>query len=41
MSGVGLLTVFTLVGVGGLLLAVSGWLQPAPSLPGHAAHSFG
>ena len=32
MSGVGLLVVLTAIGVGGLLLAVSGWLQPAPPL---------
>jgi Flp pilus assembly protein TadB len=32
MSGVGLVVVLTLVGVCGLLLAASGWLQPTPSL---------
>lgn len=32
MSGVGLIVIVTLVGVGGLLLAVSGFLQPAPPL---------
>ena len=32
MSGVGTLVVFTLIGAGGVLLALSGWLQPAPSL---------
>ncbi len=32
MSGIGGLTVLTLIGVGGLVLAVSGWLQPAPPL---------
>jgi tight adherence protein C len=38
MSGVGVLTVLTVVGVGGLLLAASGWLQPAPPLSRVIAH---
>jgi hypothetical protein len=38
MSGVGALTLLTLVGVGGVLLAVSGWLQPTPSLQRVVAH---
>jgi tight adherence protein C len=38
VSDVGLLTVVTAVGVGGLLLAVSGWLQPAPPLSRVIAH---
>lgn len=32
MSGVGAVTLLTLVGVAGVLLAASGWLQPTPSL---------
>jgi tight adherence protein C len=32
VSGVGVLTLLTMVGVGGMLLAVSGWRQPTPSL---------
>lgn len=38
MSGVGVIVVVTLVGVGGLLLAASGYLQPAPSLERVVAH---
>jgi len=38
MSGVGVLTVLTLIGVGGVLLAISGWLEPAPSLSRVVAH---
>jgi tight adherence protein C len=38
MSGVGVLTVLTVVGVGGLLLAASGWLQPTPPLSRVVAH---
>lgn len=38
MSGVGALTLLTLVAVGGVLLAVSGWLQPTPSLHRVVAH---
>ena len=38
MSGVGLVVVVTLVGVAGLLVAVSGYLQPAPSLQRVVAH---
>jgi tight adherence protein C len=38
VSGVGVLTLLTLVGVGGVLLAVSGWLQPTPSLQRVVAH---
>jgi tight adherence protein C len=32
VSGVGLLVVLTAIGVGGILLAISGWMQPAPPL---------
>jgi hypothetical protein len=38
VSGVGVLVVLTLVGVGGLVVAASGWLQPTPSLPRTVAH---
>lgn len=38
MSDIGVLTVLTVVGVGGLLLAASGWLQPAPPLSRVIAH---
>ena len=38
MSSVGLLTVLTIVAVGGVLLAISGWLQPTPSLRRVVAH---
>jgi hypothetical protein len=34
ISAVGLIVVITVVGVGGALLAVSGWAQPAPTLAG-------
>lgn len=38
MSGVAAVAVLTAVAVGGLLLAVSGWSQPAPSLARTIAH---
>ena len=38
MSGVGLLVAATLVGVAGVLVAISGLLQPAPSLERTVAH---
>ena len=38
MSGVGLLVAVTLVGVVGVLVAISGLLQPAPSLERTVAH---
>lgn len=38
MSAVGVLTLLTLVAVGGVLLALSGWLQPAPSLERVVTH---
>ena len=38
MSGVGLIVVVTIVGVGGLLLAASGFLQPTTSLERVVAH---
>lgn len=38
MSGVGTLVVVTLLGVGGVALAASGWVQPTPSLQRMIAH---
>lgn len=38
MSGVGALVVITIVGVGGLTLAASGWLQSTPSISRMAHH---
>jgi tight adherence protein C len=38
MNSVGLLTLLTIVGIGGVLLAISGWLQPTPNLRRVVAH---
>ena len=38
MSGVARVAVLAAVGVGGLLLAIGGWLQPSPSLARTVAH---
>ena len=38
MSGVGAVTVLTLIGVAGLLVAAYGWMQPAPSLQQVMSH---
>lgn len=38
MNSLGVLVAITIVGIAGLLLAVSGWLQPAPSLRRTVAH---
>jgi Flp pilus assembly protein TadB len=38
MTGIGMLTVLTLVGVGGLIWAATGWMQPAPPLERVVAH---